>query len=162
MRQLLLAVTVALALVPSVAGAADWSRYVNERFGVAADVPPGFVAGEPPANGDGLAFTTPTARLAVFGSLMSERDFEAEVAQRVAWATEDGWAITYEARTPSWATWSGQKGGRILYSRAIPICGGNGIGAFELTYSVADRTTFDPVVTRVGRSLADSGEGWQC
>ena len=160
MRQIVLALCIALA--PLAAVAADWGRYVNERFGVAVDVPPGFAAGEPPANGDGLSFATPTARLAVFGSLLFARDFEAEVRQRIEWAEAEGWAITYQASTPSWASWSGQRGSRILYARAEPICGGDAIGAFEFTYSSADRAAFDPVVNRLVRSLGDSGQGWQC
>lgn len=142
--------------------AADWSNYVNDRFGVGIDLPPGFAAGEPPANGDGLRFSTPTARLAVFGSVVAKGGFEADVTQRKAWAAADGWALTYEATTPGWAVWSGKQGSRILYARAIPLCGGTAIGAFELTYSTIDQQAFDPVVTRLTRSLRDAGTGWQC
>ena len=142
--------------------AAEWGHYSNERFGVEADIPPGFVPGAPPANGDGQRFTTPTADLAVFGSLINEGDFESDVAQRLRWAGDDGWTITYQATTPSWASWSGKKGSRILYARAISMCGGSTIGAFELEYAEADLKAFDPVVERLVRSLRDSGNGWQC
>ena len=151
-----------LALLSLPAPAQEWGRYVNERFGVAVDVPPGFAAGEPPANGDGLQFTTPTAELAVFGSFLDSGDFERDIAQRIDYAKSDGWGITYQAVTPSWAVWSGKRGSRILYARAEPICGGAGIGAFQLTYMQADLKAFDPVVERLGRSLEDSGTGWQC
>lgn len=144
------------------APAAEWGHYVNERFGVEADVPPGFVAGAPPVNGDGLGFSTPTARLGIFGSLIVEGDFESEVANRIGWAAGDGWAITYKATTPGWATWSGTRGSRILYVRAIRMCDGAIIGAFELEYSQAERAKFDLIVERLGRSLGDSGSGWQC
>lgn len=144
------------------AAAQDWGHYVSERFGVEGDIPPGFTPGPPPANGDGLSFTTPTAELAVFGSLIQAGDFEHDVAQRMRWASDDGWAITYQSTTPSWASWSGKKGGRILYARAISMCGGSTIGAFELEYSEADRQTFDPVIERLVRSLGNSGDGWQC
>src|SRR5690606_24458332 len=72
-----------LARLSLPAPAQEWGRYVNERFGVAVDVPPGFAAGEPPANGDGLQFTTPTAELAVFGSFLDSGDFERDIAQRI-------------------------------------------------------------------------------
>jgi hypothetical protein len=147
---------------PSAAHAADWGHYVNERFGVEADVPPGFAPGEPPANGDGLGFSTPTAKLGIFGSLISEGDFESNVHDRIGWSEADGWAITYQAVTPGWASWSGTRGSRILYVRAISMCGGDIIGAFEFEYSQADRAEFDPVVERLVGSLKDSGTGWQC
>lgn len=152
----------ALALFATPSLAADWGHYVNERFGVEIDVPPGFQPGEPPANGDGMRFSTPTAELAVFGSMMTEGDFTDEAAQRQQWATEDGWAITYQASTPGWATWSGKKGSRILYARAIEMCDGATAGVFELSYSVADLKAFDAVINRLVRSLKNSGDGWQC
>jgi len=151
-----------LALVASPALAAEWGHYVNERFGVEADVPPGFTAGSPPANGDGLGFSTPTASLAIYGSLIVEGDFESTVTQRIRWSQDDGWTITYQASTPGWASWSGKRGSRILYVRAIRMCGGDMYGAFELEYSQADLKAFDPVVERLVRSLKDSGSGWQC
>lgn len=156
----LLALIVALLATPVFA--AEWGHYVNERFGVEADVPPGFEAGAPPENGDGLAFSTPTAKLSIYGSLIVDGDFESTVRQAIEWNKDDGWNITYEASTPSWASWSGKKGSRILYVRAIRMCGGDMYGAFELEYSEADLGAFDPVVDRLVRSLMDSGTGWQC
>lgn len=156
----LLALIIALAAGPS--PAADWGHYVNERFGVEADVPPGFAAEAPPANGDGLGFSTPTASLSIYGSLIVEGDFESTVRQNTQWNKDDGWNITYEASTPSWASWSGKKGSRVFYVRAIEMCGGDVFGAFQLEYSEADLRAFDPVVERLVRSLKDSGTGWQC
>lgn len=156
----LLALLLALAAAP--AFAADWGHYVNERFGVEADVPPGFGPGAPPANGDGLGFSTPTAHLSIYGSLIVEGDFESTVAQRMQWNADDGWAITYQAVTPGWASWSGRRGSRILYARAIRMCAGDIYGAFDLEYSEADLKAFNPVVDRLVAGLKDSGTGWQC
>ncbi len=158
--RILLALAVALLASPALT--AEWGHYVNERFGVEADVPPGFAPAAPPANGDGQRFATPTAELSIYGSLIVEGDFESNVAWRMAWNGQDGWNITYQAVTPSWASWSGKKGSRIFYARAIRMCGGDAIGAFELEYSEADLKAFDPVVERLARSLKDSGIGWQC
>jgi hypothetical protein len=159
--RMLLALCLALFAAPALA-AAGWSHYVNERFGVEADVPPGFVPGVPPVNGDGLGFSTPTAALSIYGSLIVEGDFESVVRQRMAWNEQDGWSITYQAVTPSWASWSGKQGSRIFYARAIRMCGGDMYGAFELEYSSADLKAFDPIVDRLVASLKDSGTGWQC
>jgi hypothetical protein len=156
----LLALIFALLATPTLA--AEWGHYVNERFGVEADVPPGFAPGQAPANGDGRAFSTATARLSIHGSLIVEGDFESTAAQRIQWTADDGWAVTYQAVTPGWASWSEKRGSRILYTRAIRMCGGAAIGAFELEYSEADLKAFDPVVERLVASLRDSGTGWQC
>ena len=78
--RIVLALIVALFALP--AAAAEWGHYVNERFGVEADVPPGFEPGEPPVNGDGLAFRTPTAELAIYGSFLVTDEFEAEAELR--------------------------------------------------------------------------------
>jgi len=159
MRILLL---VLLSLFALPAAAQDWGHYVNDRFGVEIDLPPGFEPGEPSTNGDGVKFSTPTAELAVFGSLMMAEDFEAEVAQQINYAQGDGWNVTYQAVTPRWASWSGKRGSRIVYARAVPVCGGAGIGTFQLTYMEADLKRFDPVVNRLVRSFRDSGSGWGC
>ena len=155
-------IALSLGLFAAPALAAGWGHYVNERFGVEADVPPGFEPGAPPANGDGLGFSTPTANLSIYGSLIVDGDFESMVAQLIAWNRDDGWNITYQASTPGWASWSGRKGGRILYSRAIRMCGGDSYGAFSLEYSSADLKAFNPIVDRLVASLKDSGTGWQC
>ena len=150
------------ALLATPVLAADWGHYANERFGVEADVPPGFEAGAPPANGDGLGFSTPTAKLSIYGSLIGEGDFESEMAKLIGYDVQDGWAITYQVTTPGWASWSGKRGSRILYARAIRMCNGDIYGAFTLEYSVADLEAFNPFVDRLVASLRDSGTGWQC
>jgi len=158
--RIILALILALFATPLCAD--EWGHYVNERFGVEADVPPGFAPGAEPANGDGLGFATPTAKLSIYGSLIVEGDFESTVRQRIQWSKDDGWAITYEATTPSWASWSGKRGSRILYVRAIRMCDGDIYGAFELEYSETDLKAFNPMVDRLVGSLRDSGTGWQC
>src|SRR4051794_4697042 len=95
--------------------AADWPVYSNARFGYSVEVPPGFVAQPEADNGDGRAFRTPTASLTVIGGNIVEGDFEAEVGQRQAYLTDDGWAITYQVTTPRYASYSGKNGAHIMY-----------------------------------------------
>ena len=156
------ALVMLLATALSPAAAAEWGHYVNERFGVEIDVPPGFEPGEPPANGDGLRFSTPTAELSVFGSFITEDGFSRDASQRMGWAEEAGWALTSRVATPRWSSWSGQQGSRLLHARAISLCDGAAIGVFELVYYEADIAAFVPIITRLEASLADSGTGWQC
>ena len=142
-----------LLLIPLPAFAADWGHYTNTRFGYAVDVPPRFVAQGESDNGDGQVFKTPTAVLTVFGGNVMETDFEAEVAQREQFAKDEGWAITYQVSSPQKASWSGKRGGRILYGRMIALCGGQQFASFELEYSGADLKAFNPVVDRLVSSL---------
>lgn len=132
--------------------AADWGYYVNARFGYAIDVPPGFAAQGEAANGDGQEFTIPTAKLAAYGMTILEGDFEAQVRQDEENARQDGWNITYQVSTPTYASYSGIKNSRVLYARMISLCGGT-FGAFTLEYGRADIPKFDPVITRLVRSL---------
>lgn len=138
------------------AAAEDWSRYTNARFGFAVDVPPGFADRGGSDNGDGEVFSTPTATLTVFGQNLV-RDFEAEVRGRQGAAGAEGWNITYQVSTPARASYSGKRGARILYVRMIALCGGDAFGAFEIEYSAAELAAFDPVVTRMMRSMGATG-----
>jgi hypothetical protein len=142
-----------LLMLPLPATAASWGHYTNVRFGYAIDVPPGFVAQGESDNGDGQVFKTPTATLTVFGGNVMEADFEADVAARERLSKQDGWAITYQVSTSQKASWSGKRGGRVLYGRMIALCGGQQFGSFELVYSSADLKTFNPVVDRLVSSL---------
>lgn len=155
-------VLLVLAVLGAPAFGADWGHYRNERFGLEAEVPPGFLPGDPPANGDGLSFRSGGASLTIAGSLLIEGAFEAAVRQQIGFDAQEHWAVTDQRVTPSWASWSGVLNGHILYVRAIPICGGAGIGTLRLTYAETDLAAFDPVIDRLVRSLRDSGEGWQC
>jgi hypothetical protein len=140
-------------LLPPQAIAASWGHYTNARFGYAVDVPPGFVGQGESDNSDGQVFKTPTAALTVYGANILDGGFEDEVKQRQHWATNDGWAITYQVTTPSVASYSGKQGARILYVRMIPLCDGSQFAAFELEYSRVDLQKFDAVVTRLVQSL---------
>jgi hypothetical protein len=91
-----------------------------------------------------------------------DTDFEGEVRKEIGWREDDGWNVTYQAITPSWATYSGKRGNRIFYIRAIRMCGGEIIGEFDLEYAAADVAAYDPIVSRLAGSLRDSGTGWQC
>lgn len=70
--------TIAISANSSV-GASAWTSYHNTRFGTTADVPKGWRAGPPPANNDGLIFTSPdgAAELTISGMLNIEDSLEA-------------------------------------------------------------------------------------
>ncbi len=158
MRRVLFAL---LLLVVTPALAADWGQYANARFGYAVAVPPGFVGQGESDNSDGQVFRSPTATLTVWGGNILSGDFESEFRARQQSAADGGWGITYQVSTPSNGSYSGKRGGRIMYTRLIALCGGSQFAAFELDYSRADLSKFDPVVTRLVQSFR-GGKGATC
>lgn len=154
MRGVLAALLILMAF-PALAD--EWTHYENARFGYAIDVPPGFVPQDKTVTNDGLVFLTPTAQLHVYGGHLA-RSFEDDVQFRIETTTANGFAIRYQATTPSWATYSAASGSRILYERMIALCG-DAIAAFVLVYYESDAVEFEPTVDRLVRSLRPSQGG---
>ncbi len=150
-----------LGLSPALAQV--WGQYENARFGYVIDVPPGFRGEGESQNGDGQVFSTAdgTQLLRVFGGNVLE-DFEQTVADAMRYAREDGWSLSYERSTPSWASFSGTRNGMIVYARAIALCGGEQFASFELHYPERDLDTMHGVVDRLVASLRATGIGASC
>lgn len=147
-----IAVLLLLALFAAPASAQE--RYDNARFGFSIDLPSGFAGQGESDNGDGQAFAfagKPIDLVVWGGNLMA--DFETEVAQRMQWATDEAWNITYQATTPRWASYSAVKGSRILYQRMVLLCDGASYAAFQAEYSVVNAADMDPTVEKLVQSL---------
>jgi hypothetical protein len=71
LRSMFVALLLVTIAAPGVAQNA-WRTYHNARFGVSADIPSDWKAGEEPANNDGLVFSSPdgTATITVSGMLV--------------------------------------------------------------------------------------------
>lgn len=133
-----------------------WSRYRNERFGFAVDVPSAFTPVDPPSdNGDGRIFRSADgAELRVFGSYGATtvaQDFTAYKALVLNQLRQGGVNVTYRAQGNDWFAASGTKGGDIVYMKMVDGCGAT--HEAWLTYPVALRASYDPLVSRVARSL---------
>jgi hypothetical protein len=161
----LLFLILALALAAGPARAAEWTHYENPRFGYEIAIPPGFGPdGPPPANGDGQVFISDdgTQLLRVYGGHVVDGSFEA-IAGRAMDAAEDaGWALSYERVTPRWTSYSGTRGGMILYARGIALCGGTQFASFEIEYPDDDLEWMHAVIDRLMPSLKASGSGVGC
>tara|TARA_R110002020_G_scaffold418599_1_gene627808 strand:- start:329 stop:796 length:468 start_codon:yes stop_codon:yes gene_type:complete len=147
---------IALAFLISPAFAHGGEQYSNARFGYSIDVPAGFVSQGESDNGDGQRFVLPgrAIELEVWGGWT--RDFDSEVANRMAQDSAAGWNQTYQAITPRWASWSATAGGQIVYQRMIALCDGQSFAAFRAEYGTRDRVEMDPVVERLVASLRGS------
>jgi hypothetical protein len=146
----------ALATVATATAADGWTRYSDPRFGAAADVPPGFTAGERPAEGGGLEFTGADgrARIAIYGlpNVESQRlkEYSAFSLEEEARA---GWTITYNRVTDSWFVHSGRKEDRIFYEKTILVCDSRIVNSVWIEYPSDVKTRFDPIVERTSASL---------
>lgn len=150
--RLIFALLTALCLAAP-AFAEDWLIYGNARFGYRIEVPPGLEWGREADNGDGISLRAGATRLAIYGAYDVGADFEAMARAARDALTADGWALSYEAITPSWASFSGTMGARILYKRLTRLCEATAYAGFDLIYSRVDRAEVDPAVDRMVRSL---------
>jgi hypothetical protein len=141
-----------IALVAAPAVAEDWTQYSNPRFGYSIDVPASFATVRDSDNGDGRSYRDGATRLAVWGGNIVDDSFESAAFAASGLAAGEGWGITYEAVTPSWASFSGTQGQRVLYQRMVVLCGGQ-YAAFRLEYSAVDMARLDSVVSRLVQSL---------
>jgi hypothetical protein len=150
----LVALCVIVTVAPALAIAGGWGRYDNGRFGYAIDVPPGFSEIVEAENGDGgiSRGADGSAELRVWGHYLVVNDFKGEIADRVRADQAEGWTVSYDRRTTKAASWSGSRGDRIFYARAMKGCEEAAI-YFRLEYGRADLDAFDSIVGRLVKSL---------
>ncbi|MGO4525377.1 hypothetical protein AB4097_10990 [Microvirga sp. 2MCAF35] len=134
----------------------SWSRYRNARFGTSVDVPGIFTMVEPaPANGDGRTFKSADgAELRVFGSHGATTvtvNFAAYRKWLLDSLQKDGVAIAYKAQGKEWFVASGTRGADIIYVKATEGCGAT--HEIRVTYPIAGRQAYDPLIGRLARSL---------
>jgi hypothetical protein len=152
LRYALLLIASLFTAIPVLA-ADSWTPYANPRFDYSAEVPPGFKLTQESDNGDGATFESRDgARLLIFGAFVEAGAFAADTRQRIIWDNQKGWQITYEKVTPGWASYSGEKGADILYSRAVVLCDGSA-AYFQLTYPRKALKAYNRLVGRMVKSL---------
>lgn len=162
MRGLGIAAAIMMVGVAAAGTLDGWHRYTNPRFGASAEIPPGFVANEEPANGDGLRFSdyADDAAVSVYGSLnVEDESLPARLSTLVGFAEADGWTVSYQKGGAGWIAFSGMRQGRIFYEKVILACDRGVFNAVRLEYPAEDKTAFDPIVTRVTKSLSHDNRG---
>jgi len=148
-RLAILVLGVALALPAS--AERQVHPYRNARFGFSLSVPAGFVADEPPVNGDGLTFTqrSGTAVLKAWGWNNALLESTQQALQRTRAGC--GHPVAYQRQGHNWFVLSWTDGKTIFYHKTFL---GSGSGAsFQLAYPVARKAAFDPIVVRLERSF---------
>jgi hypothetical protein len=92
------------------------------------------------------------ALLAVWGTNVAEGDFLPQVKKQISRDEKEGWKFTYRRLTREWASYSGIKDDQIRYVRGITVCDDRA-AMFLIDYSRDQKIAYDPVVTRMVRSL---------
>ena len=150
-------IALSLALRPVQASSQEWQQFGVLQSGFVFDVPPGFLLTQRAENGQGATFEEKGgASLVVWGEELATGDFRARIGGQMAADERNGWHLTYRRLTPRWASYSGIKGDKIRYFRAVAICGDR-VAAFELDYSRDQKIPYDPIVVRMVRSLKAEG-----
>jgi serine/threonine-protein kinase len=159
-RQAVLAAIALLAFAAAATAAPQYRTYVNDRFGTTAEVPADWKPGEPPANSDGLRFTSPDQRawITVYGRLHIDDTIE-EATKSFETPGEDE-TITYRHRERRAVVVSGTRGDTIFYSRHVLSCRDQIWNNVHIEYPAAEKAEYDALVTHVSRSLR-SGPSWQ-
>lgn len=140
---------------------AHWERYVNARFGTSAEVPArGFTAEPVPANNDGQIWKSADGRgsIAVYGSYLVVVDtFKQYRNFMLNTARGDGVDITYNVVGHGWFAYSGYLGNDIVYARVLISnnCNETVVNHIYLQYPKSQKRRYDPIVTRLAKTLAN-------
>lgn len=148
------------ATVPATADAlkpldAKWLRYENDRFGTVLDIPANFrPVDPPPESGDGRQFRHQGATILVSSSYSAQAlmvSFDDYKQGLVEDAKRNGVDVSYQKAGKGWIVFSGQRNGRLVYTKAIDGCGA--AQEFTIEYPAEKKRAFDPIVTHVSKSL---------
>ena len=157
----MLARVLALLLVvttPALAAAArdGWVPYINERFGFSfrypADV---FKPERTTERGDGELFVGAGGEARLLVGAFENSDGHT-IASYMSFIRRDSYSkypVSYAPRGQTWFVLSGETSQNVFYEKVMFSCGGRIINSFALTYPVAAKRVFDPVVEGIENSF---------
>jgi serine/threonine-protein kinase len=149
--------TASIAMLSPAAAEQGYRDYRNWRFGVSADVPSDWKAGEEPENNDGLVFTSPdgASTITVSGILNADNAPAAAVIVDEQHVRDDE-TVTYRKAGARQAVISGIRGNMIFYRKAILSCNDQILNHLSIEYPVAQKPAFDALVSHVAASMRTS------
>jgi hypothetical protein len=155
--------TVQAQSTPEAGGTAT---YRNERFGFSFSYPAQLFSPDPQLESEaGTALATADGRvrlLASAGPNATEGDLDS-YRKFVLSETYAGAKITYAPVRSNWFVVAGEKDGRVFYERITFACSGTRIYGWQMTYPIADRAKFDPIVESIHKSYRPrSGDEGVC
>ena len=160
MGRIVRALTAMVALMAAPAGADAWTKYENDRFGTAVEVPAQMIAGPRPTNGDGQSWTSPDARTRVtaYGNFwgVTVESWDDYRVQMRRWMLEDKVILTYTPMGETWFVLSGKKGDEIVYVRVQRSARCQDIAHhLDIAYPAAQKEARDAWVARMSKSLGE-------
>ncbi len=142
---------------PATAATGGYQTYTNRRFGYTVQIPANFTSGDPPANADGLEFSSPDRSASV--SLAGENNalnqtVEIEYAQAQQLDSQDGTLVTYKVQHGNVFTISGLSGSRqnIFYDEVF--VGPRSIIHMEWHYPTAQKPNLDATIQHAVATFA--------
>ncbi len=144
----------ATAVLTGPAGAETWKKYLNGRYGTFAEYPADrFRALPAPENGDGLSFEAGDGgSLVISGGHNVENFTPATYEKFLRTSSERDYGnVTYRAAGARSLVLSGLRGDRIFYEEYLFT--GDLIHTVVILYPRAAKAAYDPIVTRIARSL---------
>ena len=134
-----------------------YRTYRNDRFGVSADIPSDWKAGQEPDNNDGLVFSSPddAATITVSGILNAD-DTPASKVIAEEQRAQSGEAVTYRSKGGRQAVISGTRGAVIFYRKTILSCNDQVLNHLVIEYPAAQKQAFDALVAHVAASMRSS------
>lgn len=136
--------------------ALDWQTFVVPEFGTTVEYPASIfsVPGGKAEKGLGQRFTSADGRavLTIYSRENAAGDTPASYLRNNLRMGRAG--LDYERVTRSFFAISSERQGVILYSRCnFSTAAGSAIHCFDLVYPQEEKRAWDPVVTRISRSL---------
>ena len=143
-------------------GDLGWTEFRNERFGLALRYPADvFVSQRSADSGDGDLFETPDrhGRLLVGAIENTERFTPRSYQSFIARQSYPGLRIDYAPIGQSWAVLSGTVGQTMVYEKIMFSCGGSVINSFAMTYPIAERAFYDPLIEAIEDTFRPGNQG---
>jgi hypothetical protein len=145
----MVAAVISLAAMTGAAGAEEYQKYCNARFGFCVEYPARLTMEPPPVNDDGRVFTDGQGlRLTASGinNVMEETLANARLSQEREFDR-----VSYRSGGSNWYVLSGYKGDKIIYLKTF--VGRGSINHLYISYHACKKAEYEEMVTRVARSL---------
>jgi hypothetical protein len=131
------------------AGAHEYARYGNDRYGFCIDYPSHFKMDPPPDNGDGRQLYDGQGFVLTASGINNALDDTLTSEMRSQ--TKDFDKVTYRTKGKNWFILSGYKGSDVLYRKTY--IGSGAINHLFIQYPARRRAAYASTVTRLSRSF---------
>jgi hypothetical protein len=157
----LMSIILVLAAFTATAYAQDsnWRTYVNERFGSRIEYPANVFSPEPPPeNGDGRRFKSRDAAeftISAGYNVIPDtlQSLENSLRHPGAGNSDDYASVTYRMSKDNVLILSGFRGDNVYYDKFVFTKDQETIHHFAITYPAAAKSTYDPILERMSKSM---------